>query len=124
MSLKLIKTGQVVESQILKNYYMNAAKELQLLNDQQLQDGKKLQQLRTALDKMLRSEKKAQPDNDVDYAQYFRSVEKRMKQLKDKEEESIINMFEEFTTYDKSRPPSTTSLVQKYLREIMHEIWS
>ena len=47
-----------------------------------------------------------------------------MRNLKEKEEESIINMFEEFTTYDKSRPPSTTSLVQKYLREILHEIWT
>lgn len=73
---------------------------------------------------MLRKQKNTKPDDEADYAQYFRRMEKKMRNLKEKEEESIINMFEEFTTYDKSRPPSTTSLVQKYLREILHEIWT
>ena len=33
MCLKLIKAGQVVQSQIVKSYFMNAAKEVQLLSD-------------------------------------------------------------------------------------------
>lgn len=103
---------------------MHAAKEVQLLTDQQLQDGKKLQLLQKQLDKMLRTKKSEEHQEPVDYARYFRKAEKKLKKMKEAEEEQIINMFMEFTTYDKNRPPVTTSIVQKYLRELMHEIWA
>ncbi len=42
MCMKLIKSGQVVHSQTLKNYFLNAAKETMLLSDSTLMDEKKL----------------------------------------------------------------------------------
>lgn len=44
--MKLIKSGQTVGSQVLKNYFLNAAKETILLTDQTAADNKKLAKLR------------------------------------------------------------------------------
>lgn len=57
MVLKLIKSGQVVQSQVVKSHFLNVAKEIQLLNDQQLLDPKKLENLQAKLDDMLASKK-------------------------------------------------------------------
>jgi|LauGreDrversion4_2_1035121.scaffolds.fasta_scaffold18672_8 hypothetical protein len=45
MCLKLLKTGQVVAGQRVKQYFMQAAKEVKLLSEQQELDPKRLQLL-------------------------------------------------------------------------------
>ena len=86
---------------------MNAAKETFLLNDSSITDAKKLFKLRQDLDKMVFSDikgkdksKKVELDPN-DYQTYFMNLDKKFNNLKEEEEEKIINMFEEATTYDK-----------------------
>jgi len=86
---------------------MNAAKETFLLNETTFTDAKKLFKLRQDLDKMVFSDfkgkdksKKVELDPN-DYQSYFMNLEKKFNNLKLEEEEKIINMFEEATTYDK-----------------------
>lgn len=92
-------------SQILKNYFLNAAKETILLGDSVATDGKKLAKLRQELDNMLfRDANGKKIDSQVnvdsnDYASYFMKLDQRFNNLKKEQEEKVIQMFDEYTTY-------------------------
>ncbi len=82
MCLKLIKTGQVVASQRVKQYFLNAAREVQLLSEQDRLDPKRLEKLKEKMEEMLtiEGEKKEVPDGD--YVKYFARIERKFNKLK------------------------------------------
>ena len=99
MCLKLVKSGQVVTSSELKSHFFNAAKEMQLLSDQQLLDPKKLEHLKDQLDKMVTSKNDIIVVENGDFLSYFRRLEKRFGKLKKNYDQKLLTMFKEFTTF-------------------------
>lgn len=120
MCLKLIKSGQVVHSQVLKGHFLNMAKEVQLLTKEQLTDTKKLDHLRTKLDEMIKvnkSERRIEQEGDIQ--RYFKKLDKKFNSQRAKNEEGLKNMFEELTTFrveDYSEQAVHTSIMQKALK--------
>jgi DNA-directed RNA polymerase I subunit RPA1 len=109
MSLKLIKSGQVVHSQTVKAHFMNAAKEVQLLNDQQKLDPKKLEHLARKLDDLLSSRKKDEQVERGDLQHYFRRLDKTFNKKKKAYQQNLIELLNEFTTHHKEEPLLTPS---------------
>ena len=87
-------------------------------------DGKKLEGLKLLLDQMVKGKDNKKPLDASDFATYFRRLDKKFGKLKKKQEEEIIRMFEECTVYDKDNSQCNTSILQKSLKELTHEIWS
>ena len=125
MCLKLLKSGQVVASQEIKSHFLNAAKEIKILSDQDLIDPKKLQLLKDKMDSLLEQEGKEEQDIE-DISRYFRRLDRRFNKMKEGHERDLIEMFEEFTKHkaeDYSAQASHTSIMQKQLKVLMSEIW-
>ena len=63
-----------------------------------------------------------------DTATYFARLDKRFSKMKHKHEKSIIKMFEQATgaldnKADDISECGATTVIQKCLKEIMHELW-
>lgn len=131
-SLKLIKSGQIVGSQVLKNYFLTAAKETALLDKSTATDGKKLLKLKQSLEEYVFrdgrgkevKETRSANINAEDYLNYFRNLDQKFNSLKKDEEDTVTAMFEECVTYNKDDLLCHTSIMQKTMKDIVHEIWS
>lgn len=127
MSLKLIKAGQVVQSQIVKSYFMNAAKEIQLLSDQLMADSKKLEVFKNKLVGLVPKEEEDAGEVTDDVKHFFKRLTKRYSREKKEYLAQLEETFKEFTTCkeDMSHTPATqTSMMQKALKQIFQEIWA
>jgi non-homologous end joining protein Ku len=103
MCLRLLKAGQVVASQRVKQHFMQAAKEIQLLSDQQRLDPKRLEMLNTNINNMVKYTKAAGAQGnkveDGDYVRYFARIEKRFNKMKKAHEEELEKVIEDFTQF-------------------------
>ncbi len=121
MCLKRLKAGHVVASQKVKQYFMLAAREIHLLNEQQRLDPKKLELLKSQMDSMLASKKEKGEEVEGDQVlHYFHRIEKKFKKMKKKHEEQLEEMFREFTTHrvdEYSAQAAHTTFMEKTIKQ-------
>jgi hypothetical protein len=100
MCLKLLKTGQVVASQQFKQYFMQAAKDIQLLSEQQLLDPKRLQLLKEQLEKMATGKGEPIKAKGGDLGKYFHKMQKKLNKMKKVHEEELKEILQQVTTFN------------------------
>ncbi len=66
MCLKLIKSGEVVASSSIKNYFMHAAKDAHLVGSQNFESAKKISALKSDLEKLVLKDIKGRSVEGVD----------------------------------------------------------
>ena len=95
MCLKLLKAGDVVSASNVKQFFLNAAKEIHLLSDASIQDSKKLEKLKSAIDNLVRkSDKKSSgEEKPQNLEKYFHKVEKKFNKMHKEYEDELQSLY-------------------------------
>ena len=95
--LKLLKAGDMVTSQSLKNYFLHAASKFVLASDAALTDKKRMQAMKSSLDRIAPTKKDrvGRGVTDLDLPGWFTKIEHSINERKEGYEEELKERIEE-----------------------------
>lgn len=125
VSLQLLKAGDLVTSQELKNYFLYAANALVIANEATLTNKAKLQKLKAKMDEFQPTGVKLRREDvdAIDLPNFFTKIENSINERKESYEEDLKERLREILGNSPQQLQANTS-AQKRMMDLVKEIWS